>query len=101
MKNYTKKLQDELNACGKEALFEIEVTDANGEQDFIVCEVYFKDDSIIAEREAVNNKEWESRYVACDKLIVDECFSLDEHLQELHAMVIDSINEGELFTLAN
>lgn len=101
MNNYTKKLQDELNACGKEALLEIEVIDTNGEQDFIVCEVYFKGNSIVAEREAVNNKEWESRYIACNKLKVDECFSLDEHLQELHALVIDSINEGELFTLAN
>jgi len=100
MNKYTKDIQDQLNNSGKEPYFEIEVTDSNGEQDFILCEVYCKGNSIIAEREAVSQKEWDSRYIACDKLAIDDAFSLDEHLQELYSLVIDSINEGGLFKLA-
>jgi hypothetical protein len=33
-------------------------------------------------------------------LTVDDAFSLDEHLQELHSLVIDSINDGGLFSIA-
>ena len=100
MNKYTKDLQDQLNNSGKEPYFEIEVTDSNGEQDFILCEVYCKGNRLIAEREAVSQKEWDSRYIACDKLAIDDAFSLDEHLQELYSLVIDSINEGGLFKLA-
>lgn len=99
MNTHTKDLQNQLNNCDKEATFELEVIDSEGEQDFITCEVYFKGNSIIAEREAVNQKEWDSRYIATDKLVVDDAFGLDEHLQELHGLVIDSINEGGMFTL--
>jgi hypothetical protein len=100
MNNYTKQLQDELKNCGKETIFEVEVIDRDGEQDFITCEVYFKGNSIVAERDAVNQKEWDSRYIATDKLVVDNAFGLDEHLQELYSLVLDSINEGGFFQLA-
>ena len=101
MNTYTQKLQDELNTCGKEATFEFEVIDSEGEQDFIVCDIYFKGNSLVAERDAVNQKEWSSRYIATNKLAVDDAFGLDEHLQELHSLVTDSINEGDLFELAD
>ena len=100
MNNYTKSLQEELNESNLEPIFEIEVIDSEGEQDFISCEVFCKGNSIVAEREAVSAKEDASRYVACDKLTVDDAFSLDEHLQELHSLVIDSINDGGLFSIA-
>ena len=100
MNNYTKSLQEELNESNLEPIFEIEVIDSEGERDFISCEVYCKGNNIIAERGAVSAKEDASRYVACDKLTVDDAFSLDEHLQELYSLVIDSINEGGLFSIA-
>ena len=100
MNNYTKSLQEELNESNQDPIFEIEVIDSEGDKDFISCEVYCKGNSIVAEREAVSAKEEASRYVACDKLTVDNAFSLDEHLQELYSLVIDSINEGGLFSIA-
>jgi len=99
MNKYTQQLQKELNSCGKEPEFEIEVLDKQGEQDFISCEIYFRGNSIIAERVAVSEREEKSEFVACDKLKVDEAFSLDEHLQELFDIVIDSINQGGLFSV--
>ena len=100
MNNYTKSLQEKLNKSNREPVFEIEVIDSEGEQEFILCAVYCKGNSIVAERVAVNAKEDASRYVACDKLTVNDAFSLDEHLQELYSLVIDSINEGGLFSIA-
>tara|TARA_R110000796_G_scaffold212031_1_gene328193 strand:+ start:243 stop:545 length:303 start_codon:yes stop_codon:yes gene_type:complete len=100
MNNYTKSLQKELNESNQEPILEIEVIDSEGEQDFILCEVYCEGNSIVARRVAVNAKEGASKYVACDKLTVDDAFSLDEHLQELYSLVIDSINEGGLFSIA-
>jgi hypothetical protein len=100
MNTYTKSLQEELNESGKLAIFEIEVIDPEGEIDHISCEIYFEGDSIIAKREAVSATEATSRHVASDKLAVDGAFSLDEHLQELYSLVIDSINEGGLFSIA-
>ena len=100
MNNYAIQLQDEMNASSKEMIFEIEVTDSEGEQDFVSCEVYVKGNSIIAERIGVSEKEEKSKFIACDKLVIDDAFSLDEHLQELYSLVIDSINEGGLFKLA-
>ena len=100
MNNYTKSLQEELNESNQDPIFEIEVIDSEGEKDFVSCEVYCKGNSIVAEREAVSAKEEASRYVACDKLTVDNAFSLDEHLQELYSLVVDSISEGGLFSIA-
>jgi len=99
MNKYTQQLQDELNSCGKEAVFEIEVIDKEGEQDFVSCDIFCEGNSIVAERVAVNQKEDDSQFIACDKLVIDDAFNLDEHLQELYSLVIDSINEGDLFSV--
>ena len=99
MNKYTQALQSQLNNCGSAAVFEFEVIDEEGETDFITCDVYFKGNSIVAERDSVNQKEWDSMYIACDKLAIDDEFSLDEHLQELYCLVIDSINKGGLFSI--
>jgi hypothetical protein len=102
MNNYTKKLQNELNESSDllEPCFETVVINAKGETYFIVCEVFFEGNSIIAERDPVSLKEKKSQKTACNRLVVDDSLSLDEHLQELYSLVIDSINEGGIFTIA-
>jgi len=99
MNKHTQELQDQLNNSNSEPYFEIEVKDSNGEQDFILCEVYCKGNSLIAERVAVSTKEEKSKFITFDKVAIDDAFSLDEHLQELHEEVINSISNGDLFAL--
>jgi len=99
MNKYTQNLQSELNNCGKIPEIEIEVINTKGEQDFVICEIFFKGNSIMAERDAVSEKEKRSIFIATDKLVVDSCFSLDEHLYALLDLVHESINAGEIFKL--
>ena len=100
MNNYTKQLQQELESSGSLPYFEIAVTQ-EGEGDWIACEIFFEGNSIVAQREAVSTKEEKSKYIASNRLVVDSVFTLDEHLQELHENVCDSIREGDLYTLAD
>lgn len=100
MNNYTKQLANELSNSDKMPLFEISVVNADGEHDWITCDIFIEGNSIIAQRDAVSTEEQRSRYIASDRLVVDSCLSLDAHLQALHEAVLDSINNGDLWTLA-
>ena len=105
MNNYTKQLADELANCGKMPLFEISVLNNRGEHDWITCDISFIGNSIVAHREEVSTREKHrlvGRYplLAGDKVVVDSCLSLDEHLQALHESVLESINSGDLWILA-
>ena len=99
MNNYIKKLQDELNNCQLTPMFEIEVQDQHGDIDYITCNIYFKGNSIVAERDAVSLAEETSRYIPATRLLVDDCFCLDENLQDLYAAVIDDIEAGGIFEI--
>ena len=100
MNNYTKQLQQELNDSEAMPYFEIAVT-REGAGDWIECEVFFEGCSLVAQRVGVSTKEENSKYIASDSIVVDSCFTLDEHLQDLHEAVCDSIREGGLYTLAD
>ena len=99
MNNYIKKLQDELNNCQLTPMFEIEVQDQHGDIDYITCNIYFKGNSIVAERDAVSLAEETSRYIPATRLVVEDHFGLDENLQDLYAAVIDDIEEGGIFEI--
>jgi len=100
MTNYTKQLADELANCGKMPLFEISVLNNRGEHDWITCDISFIGNSIVAQRGEVSVKEQRSLFIASDRVVVDSCLSLDEHLQALRESVLESINNGDLWTLA-
>jgi hypothetical protein len=101
MNSYTKQLANELDNCGKMSMFEISVVNGDGEQDWIACNISFEGDSIVAVRDNVSSQERDSKFhIGINKVPVDPCLSLDEHLQVLHEIVLDSINNGDLWTLA-
>ena len=100
MNNYTKQLQQELDESGSLPYFEIAVT-REGEGDWIACEVFFQGNSLVAQREGVSTKEEDSKYIASNRIVVDSCLTLDEHLQDLYEAVCDSIRDGDLYTLAD
>ena len=100
MNNYTKKLQDELNNSQLTPMFEIEVQDEHGQIEYITCNIYFKGNSIVAERDAVSLAEERSRYIPATRLIVEDCFCLDENLQDLHEAVLQDIEAGEFYDIS-
>ena len=99
MNNYTKQLQQELEGSSALPYFEVSVT-REGEEDWISCEVFFKGNRLVAQRVGVSTKEEDSKYIAQNSVVVDSALTLDEHLQELHEEVLNSIIEGDLYTLA-
>ena len=96
-KQHAKNLQDQLSSCGKLPTFEIEVTDTDGNQEFILCDISIKGNQMIALRDAVSTCELESDKIANNSIDIDECFSLDDHLQALHESIVCSILEGDLY----
>ena len=81
-------------------MFEISVIDADGKHDWVICDIFFKGNSIVAQRDSVSKREQRSRYIASDRVVVDTCLSLDQHLKALLEEVLDSIDNGDLWTLA-
>jgi len=101
MYKFVEKLSKELRECGLDPSFEIEVIGGEGTTDFIHCDIFFKGNSIVAERDAVSIKEQRSKYIATSRVVCDYSFSLGEHLQELLAEVRNAIVVGDLYTLVD
>lgn len=80
-------------------MFEIEVNDRECKTDYVICNISFQGNSIVAQRGAVSTKEMDSKFITNSKMAVDSAFSLDEHLQALHGMVLEDINNGDLFSI--
>ena len=97
MNKYTKQLADELSSCGKIPSFLIRVVNDNGDQSWISCDIFFRGNSIIVHRDPVSRREQRSSCIASNRLSVDNCLSLDEHIQELYYAVLDSVVKGELY----
>ena len=93
--------QQQLNDSPAMPIFEIEVTDQNGQTDYINCEVSVRGEQLIAQRDAISKKEENSAYIAKSSIDIDsDCFSLDEHLQDLYSEISNDILFGDLYDLA-
>lgn len=100
MKAKIKLMGTELQNSGLIPMFEIEVIDKRtNETDYIVCSVFFRGNSLVAQRDALTDKEERSKKIANDRIEVDTDLSLAENLQALHEQVINSILESENFDL--
>jgi len=100
MKNKIKQMQAELANCGKLPLFEIKVYNKRtGYKNYIIFDVSFQGNSLVAQRTALNKKEANSKKIATTKIVVDSDFSLDENLQELYSACITDIIDSEFYEL--
>ena len=99
MKEYSKKLEAELNSSNCIPVFEIEVIDSNLASDWIQCDVFIQGNTIVAERNAVSSEEERSDFIAKSIIHIDFMFGLQEHLEWLHEKVLTSIAIGDLYTL--
>ena len=93
--------QQQLNDSPTMPIFEIEVIDTAGNADHIICDISAKGNQLIAQRGAVSKKEESSAYIAKSAIDIDsDCFSLDEHLQDLYDEIWHDIECGDLYELA-
>lgn len=93
--------QQQLNDSSSMPIFEIEVIDKAGQPDYINCDVIVRGNKLIAQRDAVSKKEENSAYIAESAINIDsDCFSLDEHLQDLYVEVYNDILFGDLYDIA-
>lgn len=99
MTKHVNELRQELIDCGKAPIFEFQVTDAAGKEDFVSCEISFVRNSIRAMWDAVSTKEASSSKIASTSLAVNPGATLDETLQDLHGLIYDEIIDGNLYSL--
>lgn len=93
--------QQQLNDSRKMPIFEIGVIDKEGAADYILCRISVRGDQLIAQRDAVSLKEANSMYIAESAIDIDsDCFSLDDHLQDLYSEISNDILFGDLYELA-
>ena len=98
MKKYIQEMQKELNESRLMPVFEIEVIDnKTGEQGYLLCDIFFRGNKLVAQRTALNKREQESKKIAETSILCDDCFSLDEHLQELYSAIIEELMQNEEF----
>tara|TARA_R110000822_G_scaffold20799_1_gene66376 strand:+ start:328 stop:624 length:297 start_codon:yes stop_codon:yes gene_type:complete len=93
--------QQQLNDSPLISVFEVEVTDQDGQADYIICDISVRGNQLIAQREAVSKKEENHPYIAKSAIDIDaEVFSLDDHLQDLYDEIWHDIECGDLYDLA-
>ena len=96
--------QEELKASGKIPIFEFEVIDKrNTDKTLITFRVAIDtmDKKVYAEHEALTQEEEDDEHIAFKHVDFDDCFSLDEHLQELYAECYNALVLSEFYELRN
>lgn len=97
-----KTIEQQFNEITLMRLFEISVIDKRtNEREYIIFDIDIENNSFIATHESLTKEQSESNKIAFVKFDIDEDFSLDSHLQELHNVCIDAIIESEFFQLAD
>ena len=95
------QLTKEWEECQLIKMFEVEVINKKtNEKDYILFDVSLDDCFFSATHEALTTEEKESNKIAFVAIEVDDCFSLDQNLQELYSACIDKIMESDFFKLS-
>ena len=94
-------LKTEFNAIELIKIFEIEVIDKNKEKDYVIFDISIHNDTLRAEHIALTNEEEQSDKIAFKAVQLDDSFTLDELLQELHEECTNAILNSDFYTLAD
>jgi hypothetical protein len=83
-------------------LFEIPVIDKRtNEREYIIFDINIENNSFVATHESLTQEQSESNKIAFVKFDIDEDFSINSHLQELHNLCEDAILNSDFFELAD
>lgn len=97
-----KTLQQQWEEVTKIKIFEIEVIDdRTNEKDYIIFDITMNKGYLIASHVALTTAEEESIYIASKAIDIDDSFTLDENLQELYEVCIESITNSDFYKLNN
>jgi len=92
------ELKNEFNAITLIRVFEIKVMDTRtNEEDYILFDISIDGDELRAEHIGLTKKEEENEKIAFKSLPLDDCFTLDEHLQELQSECIEAICNSDFY----
>ena len=95
-----KELKSEFDAITKERVFEIEVIDKrSNEPDYILFDIAIEKNTLFAQHISLTAREERSKKIAFKKVVLDDCFSLDENLQELFEVCNEAIINGDFYEL--
>lgn len=99
---YMEKLIEEFKLVEKMKLFEIEVFNkSEKENEFLTFDISIDVDNntLVAQHVALTNEEEQSDKIAFKSVDLDDCFSLDELLQELYNTCLETIIDSEFYEL--
>ena len=96
-------LINEFNAITLMKVFEIEVLDnRTNDIDYILFDISIdqKNNTLRAQHVGLTHKEEQSKFIAFKSIELDDCFSLDENLQELLEECTTAIMDSDFYQLA-
>jgi hypothetical protein len=95
-----KTIQEQFEEITLMRLFEIQVIDKRtNEIEYIIFEIEINGNLLKATHEGLTQEQRESNKIAFVSVEIDECFSLDEHLENLYSECINAIMNSEFFEL--
>lgn len=98
--NKIQQVKNEFNNMNLIPIFEVEVKNKfSNELDYIVFDISIKKNTIYAQHVALTTKEEKSKKIAFKKVVLNSCFGLDQTLQELYTICIESICDSEFYEL--
>jgi hypothetical protein len=103
IKKLQKQFTKDLINSGKITCFEIAVIDKRtNEEDYIIfdIEIPVSKGKLRASHVGLTEQEEQSEKIAFKSVDVNECFSLDEHLQELHGECAEAVCNSDFYELA-
>jgi len=95
---------NEWDDCNLIKIFEYPViNNRTNEGDWIIFDIQLNEDNLTFEAShiALNEEQSKSDNIPFVSIEIDECFSLDEHLQELESKCSDAIMKSDYFVLGN
>ena len=96
------QLINEWNDCKLIKIFEYPVRGRRyGEYDYVTFDIVLNEENktFEASHVALNEEQAKSNKIAFVEIEIDDCFGLDEHLQELATACSEAIHNSEFFVM--
>lgn len=95
-----KTVQQQFADCNLIKVFEIAVIDKRtAENTYIIFDIKIEDNKLVATHEALTTEQKNSNKIAYVCIDIDDDFSLDSNLNELHESCVAAILESDFFEL--
>jgi hypothetical protein len=93
-------IKTECSEVNKIKIFEIEVVNLRtNETDYLIFNIELIKNSLYAWHEPLTHKEEKRKKIAYKKVVLDKCFSLDAHLQDLYSECVYAICSSDFYSL--